>query len=130
VLYGSLRRGQPEFLRRRLARRLTYLRTVRLRGVMYDLGDYPGVVLGPGAGLVVGELHRIEDPDLLPELDAFEHYRPDDPASLFVRRTIRVGGLDAEIYLYNGGPASAAVVSGDWLAHRRAQASNSRPMPT
>jgi gamma-glutamylcyclotransferase (GGCT)/AIG2-like uncharacterized protein YtfP len=141
VLYGSLRAGQPSFARLGLGRRLKRLGPVRFRGRMYDLGDYPGVVLAPGAGLVCAELHRITDPGLLTELDAFELYRPNDPGpydpstgqgSLFVRETIRLGGVGAQVYLYNGvrGRSEPPIIaSGDWLAHLAAQASNSRPMP-
>lgn len=58
VLYGSLRGGQPPFRRFDLERRLAALGQVRLRGVLYDLGAYPGAVLERAHGRFVGGLVR------------------------------------------------------------------------
>jgi gamma-glutamylcyclotransferase (GGCT)/AIG2-like uncharacterized protein YtfP len=131
VLYGSLRRGQSNFTRLRLAAALRFARTVRFRGLMYDLGHYPGVVDGDGE--VVGELFAILDPGVVARLDELEVYRPHDLAiydpatgkgSLYLRTVVEAGGVPAHLYLYNG-PASELVkpvASGDWV-RRRSQAS-------
>ncbi len=104
----------------------------RVRGSLYDVGDYPGLVLDD-AGWVAGELFRI--PDLaarLNDLDREEGYDPaDDARSLYVRRrgAVRVedgSSLDAWLYLYNdpGGPPGRGprIPSGDWRAHLAARA--------
>ncbi len=79
-----------------------------VRGRLYDLGAYPGVVLDEEADTVHGELFSLpDDPELLSRLDAYEDYRPREPAeSLFLRvRTIATSqdGTSHEcwIYVYN-----------------------------
>jgi gamma-glutamylcyclotransferase (GGCT)/AIG2-like uncharacterized protein YtfP len=102
----------------------------RVRGSLYDFGEYPGIVLDDD-GWVAGELYRV--PDLatrLPGLDREEGYDArDEAASLYVRRQVRVvgdggTGADAWVYVYNDpwGPPGRGprIVSGDWRAHRPA----------
>ncbi|MGH7320216.1 MAG: gamma-glutamylcyclotransferase family protein [Candidatus Rokuibacteriota bacterium] len=105
----------------------------RVRGSLYDFGEYPGLVLDEG-GWVVGELYRV--PDLaarLPLLDREEGYTPTDPAgSLYVRNRAPVQASDgvssceAWVYVYNG-PAGRGrrIASGDWRAHVLARGAGS-----
>ncbi len=96
----------------------------RVRGSLYDFGDYPGLVLD-GGGWVVGELYRL--PDLaarLPALDRAEWYDPANEAgSLYVRRPAAVmldDGSSRDVWLYAlndvGGPPGRGprIPSGDW----------------
>src|SRR5262249_30851555 len=127
--YGTLMTG---FSRRHLLDPATLEGEARVRGALYDFGEYPGLVLdGPGGdagdagadhrsrtgadapGWVVGELYRVRDlAGRLPILDAEEWYDPANPAgSLYVRRQVPVmtdgGPREAWAYLYNpavGGP--------------------------
>lgn len=118
LLFGTLRRDQPQHARFGLARRLRFVKLVRLKGRMYDLGAYPGAVLA-GPGRIVAELHVITDGGLLAELDVYE-------GPLFERQVVETSGVRAFIYVFIGEPGGAPVVrSGDWLAY----ASNSRPRP-
>ncbi len=61
-------------------------------GNLYDLGPYPAMV--HGSGLVLGELHEIEEAEwesTLKVLDAFEEYNPAMPdASLYTRELVEV----------------------------------------
>ena len=129
ILYGSLRRGQPSFHELRLDTRLRFMRMVRFAGALYDLGDYPGLLLEPARGEVVGELHLVRDASVMADLDEFEIARPDEPqpydprtgrGSLYRRRTLRVGDVEADIYVFNAAlpPAAPVIVSGDWLKRR------------
>ena len=59
-------------LHRVLARGATYLGAARIEGRLLALGRYPGLVAGQGT--VRGELHRVDDPELLPVLDREEGY--------------------------------------------------------
>src|SRR5262249_35845612 len=63
----------------------------RIRGSLYDFGEYPGLVLDDG-DWVVGELYRLTDlAARLPALDRAEGYDPADEAgSLYVRRAATV----------------------------------------
>ena len=102
---------------------------VRFPGTLYDLGDYPGLVLEPERGEVVGELHLVRDASVMADLDEFEIARPDEPqpynprtgrGSLYLRRTLKVGDIEAEVYVFNAAlpPGAPVIASGDWLKRR------------
>lgn len=131
LLYGSLRRGEPGARTLGLEGRLGFVRAVTIRGRLYDLGDYPGLILEPPASPVRAELFVIRDPGVTTELDAFEGFRADDPApydpatgrgSPYLRQSLRAGGAQAWIYVLNlatpPGPETL-IRSGDWVRHRR-----------
>ncbi len=100
----------------------------RVRGSLFDFGEYPGLVLDDD-GWVVGELYRVADlAGRLPALDCAEWYDPADEAgSLYLRRRAPVqlddGQLrEAWLYVYNGPPGRGPrIPSGDWRAHRAAR---------
>ena len=91
---------------------------------MYDLGDYPGVVLSPSGGTIQAELHRIDRNSILTVLDDFERFRPAEPepfdrrtgrGSLYVRKAILAADVRAWVYLWNGPTAGARqIAAGDW----------------
>ena len=93
-VYGTLRSGGP---------------TIRINATMYNLGWFPGIILG-GTDEVTVERVEVDD---LSNLDRYEGYHENDPeGSLFVRRPF----LDGWIYEYNG-PVneSKKILSGDFL---------------
>lgn len=102
-----------------VADRLTFVERCRWRGVLYDLGRFPGAV--PGDGPVHGELFRLDDPGVLNRLDDYEGYDPGRAAaSLFVRRrvSLTVPEQTAWVYWFNGNLADAPrVPSGDWAKY-------------
>lgn len=122
LLYGSLRRGEPMFLELGLAEALEFVGDVEFPGLLYDLGDYPGVI--PGEGLVSGELHKICDPAILAALDEYEEFDRDRPErSLFLRQPVTIPGWGvAWVYFYNHAPAGdhCRIASGDWRKRRSA----------
>ena len=62
----------------------------KIPGSIFDLGEYPGLVLG-GNSIVQGELFEIKDIAVFKELDNFEKYDPRDRInSLYIRRCIRL----------------------------------------
>lgn len=106
-LYGSLRRDCHP-MARWLARRSTPLGHASVPGVLYLVADYPGLVLDPAGGPVVGELLRLGPAaGVLRELDRYEGCRPGQTRPHeFVRRRVRVTSGSGEapeawIYLYN-----------------------------
>lgn len=92
-----------------------------LSGVLFDLGEYPGLL--PGDGQVVGELYELADPTLIHELDEYEGYNALMPSqSEYIRRVTRLidPAVDAWVYYFNGDTrGSARVISGDWAQHLR-----------
>jgi gamma-glutamylcyclotransferase (GGCT)/AIG2-like uncharacterized protein YtfP len=101
-VYGTLMQGYG--LHHVLARGARFLEAGKVRGRLVDLGDYPGMVTG--VGQVKGEVYRIEDPELLPVLDAEEGYN-------FERSRViatLASGRHARVWIYRyRGPREHAV---------------------
>ncbi|MBO9670185.1 MAG: gamma-glutamylcyclotransferase [Sphingobium sp.] len=115
-VYGHLRRGQSGCRLLELEQRTEWLGEAQVRGRLYDLGDYPGLVLGSN-DIVQGELIAFDDPALWTALDAYEDCDPDDPDTSEYRR-IEIdlpGGDRAWTYVYNRPVESLdPIASGAW----------------
>lgn len=91
-------------------------------GVLYDFGDYPGLVPDTGATLVLGEVYEI-DLLLIPVLDMIEEVYPGRP-SLFLRTVLTVccddGPIDCIVYPVQADAVGAMsrIDSGDWVRYR------------
>ncbi|QFZ84506.1 gamma-glutamylcyclotransferase [Variovorax paradoxus] len=119
LVYGTLRRGgRNDIARYRPAP--VFVGEAFIAGTLYDLGAYPGVVLG-GAGRVKGEVYRIA-PEVERELDRLEEVADDDSGE-YIRRSVRVavGTQSVECLVYEIHPTRIAgrcvIDSGDWIAH-------------
>ncbi len=77
VFYGTLMRGFPTVAHLGIEHMVSYQADCLMRGELYDLGLYPGMIQGQGR--VRGELYRIDDPKALAILDHFEDYHTEDP---------------------------------------------------
>lgn len=123
-VYGTLMRGE------RLAPSLAALNPRDIEpatttGTLFDLGDYPGLVLA-GEDLVRGELVTLPDPEAaFAVLDEIEGFGGDDaPDNLYERRTVTVvtsGGLSIKCWTYVYAAemvAAVRIASGDWRAPR------------
>jgi len=122
-VYGTLRRGgrndiahfRPEPF---------HVADAAIPGTLYDLGAYPGMVLG-GRRRVVGEIYRIE-PDVEAALDVLEEVA-DDGSGEYIKRhvMVEVGVQQFECLVYEIHPtriaARAVIRSGDWIAHAAAR---------
>jgi gamma-glutamylcyclotransferase (GGCT)/AIG2-like uncharacterized protein YtfP len=101
--YGHLRRGQIGHRLLELEQRTKWLGEARIHGRLYDLGDYPGLVLG-GEDIVHGEVIDFDDAALWAPLDAYEECDPDQPETSEYRR-IEIDLLDAGgrawVYVFN-----------------------------
>jgi gamma-glutamylcyclotransferase (GGCT)/AIG2-like uncharacterized protein YtfP len=118
-VYGTLRRhGRNDIARFRPAP--VFVGEASIAGTLYDLGAYPGVVLG-GAGRVKGEIYRIE-PEVEAALDRLEEVADDDSGE-YVRRQVRVafGARRLDCLVYEIHPTRIVgcrvIESGDWIAH-------------
>jgi gamma-glutamylcyclotransferase (GGCT)/AIG2-like uncharacterized protein YtfP len=116
-VYGTLRAGGSNDIARFSPAPLRIADGV-IAGTLYDLGAYPGAVLG-GEGRVRGEIYRIT-PALEAQLDVLEEVRPDD-AGEYVKREVqvRVAGAPLACLVYEIHPdriaGRAAIGSGDWF---------------
>ncbi|WP_440997031.1 gamma-glutamylcyclotransferase family protein [Arhodomonas sp. SL1] len=120
LITGALDREVEALLRRSLLAR----HPARLRGRLYDLGDYPAAVpTAHGREHIMGELLVLTGGmATLAVLDAYEDHSPECPErGLFRRRRATVqrrdtGGRErALVYWYNAGLARARrIPGGDW----------------
>jgi gamma-glutamylcyclotransferase (GGCT)/AIG2-like uncharacterized protein YtfP len=124
--YGTLQPdlSPPEIVP--LVRAFPCMGRAHVRGVLYDLGDYPGIVLGERGVKVWGQVFVLpEDPGVLRRLDEYEEVDLRNLAcSQFIRTkcvSVLESGTEVEtwIYAYNREPGSASVIpSGDYAQSR------------
>jgi len=116
-VYGLLRPGQTGYESLNLATRTRTVAHGRVRGRLYHLGDYPGLILGD-EGIVYGDVLVFDDPKLWCDLDAYELYDPDQPAaSEYCRTSVELidCGTEVIVYQYNRPVKGRPIVaSGNW----------------
>jgi len=121
-VYGLLKRGFSLHHHMSLG---VFVGDATVRGALYSLGQYPGLVEGTGS--VHGELYRFADIAVALEvLDEVELYDPLDPDGSEYLRVIRQARLDASgesvatwCYVYNKPIATGSPIkSGAWIEAR------------
>jgi gamma-glutamylcyclotransferase (GGCT)/AIG2-like uncharacterized protein YtfP len=121
ALYGSLMREYEEQDFIGVREKLEYVGDCTLRGELYSLGDWPGMVVGDGQ--VTGELFKVKDESAFAALDQTEHFVPAKPTGCkYLRRSVRLvePEIDAWTYIYNWPLTDEPRVSGgSWSQHRR-----------
>jgi gamma-glutamylcyclotransferase (GGCT)/AIG2-like uncharacterized protein YtfP len=96
-IYGTLHPNRAPAEIAVTARLLESLGRATIQGRLFNLGEYPGVILSNSpADIVPGELFQFpDDPMILARLDAYEDFRPDNPGrSLFLRQRVYATLLD------------------------------------
>ena len=116
-VYGSLRAGGSNDIAR-FSPPPERVGDADIAGTLYDLGAYPGAVLG-GEGRVHGEIYRI-DAELEPQLDRLEGIAPDDSGEYAKREVlVRLGDARLRCLVYEIHPerivGHGAIRSGDWF---------------
>ena len=121
--YGTLQPGLAPTKIARVAAKLRLVGEGFVRGVLYDLGGYPGAVADPGAkGRIMGTVMELpEDEGVLARLDAYEGFDPETPeTSEYIRERqaveLKTGGMvECWFYRYNRRPRETdRVESGTW----------------
>lgn len=118
-VYGTLRRGGVNALPARFPG-ARFVGEARVGGRLYDLGEYPGLLVEEGGAPVVGEVYEVDD-DALKELDAYE------ATAEYRRRPIELplGDRAQPCWVYEP-PAEACrrrelITSGDWIEYAGAK---------
>ncbi len=118
-VYGLLRSDMSAGLQSFVPGKARQISRASVVGTLYDLSDYPGLVLSDDGETVVGEVWEITDVSAWEKLDAFEDIRADG-TGMYRREAIAVMLADgrevlAQAYLYNRDVTRLrAVSSGDW----------------
>ncbi|HEX8178967.1 MAG TPA: gamma-glutamylcyclotransferase family protein [Pyrinomonadaceae bacterium] len=116
-VYGTLRPGGTRALPDILPA-AKFIGRANVRGRLYDLGAYPGLLVDAAGSLVLGEVYEIDD-DILHKLDEIE------AASFYWRKPVEVALAnhsltcwvyepDAEFY-----PLQVLITSGDWIEYAK-----------
>ncbi|WP_206174262.1 gamma-glutamylcyclotransferase family protein [Variovorax sp. RKNM96] len=128
-VYGTLRRhGRNDIARYRPTP--VFVGEAGIAGTLYDLGAYPGIVLG-GVGRVKGEIYRVE-PEVEAALDLLEEVAEDDSGE-YIKREVRVaiGAQSLECLVYEIHPSRIAghpvIGDGDWIAYAARKSSPFSP---
>ena len=125
-VYGTLRKGVTSPMDALLARHCKFYSEAIVRGILYDVGGYPGVIeSAKSSDKVYGDLYKVQwASQLWPKLDYYEHC-----SSAYVKphqyaRKKRAISLDngetvqAWIYLFNWKTAGLyKIASGDYLSY-------------
>lgn len=107
-VYGTLRRAVGHPMHARLFAGSRPVGLARTRGALYMANGYPGLVLDPREGWVVGEVYHLHDLALLAELDAYEGAGADDPEPREYQRVI------ASVELVGAAPLASWVYAYTW----------------
>ena len=126
-VYGSLRRGFQGPAHEYIARYFNFFGEARVKGKLFDLGEYPGGVPTQEDSFIKGELHIVKDDAefswAIAQLDDYEGVvvEPNE-RPLYRREIVDVYVNDAIvpawIYWYNGDVGSKPIIeSGDVLQY-------------
>jgi len=112
-VYGTLRRGSDNQFARMLAARAEFVGKARLQGKLLNLGQHPGAIGSDEPNdWVHGEIHRLEDPQLLALLDDYEG--PEFERAVAPVQTSEGGTIACWIYWYVGVERGLLIASGEW----------------
>jgi gamma-glutamylcyclotransferase (GGCT)/AIG2-like uncharacterized protein YtfP len=131
-VYGSLRSGfnAPAF--EYISRYFQLVAPAKVRGLLYDMGDYPAAVPTNQDQFLLGELYAIKQDEefawALEQLDEYEgiNESPEDSPVSFKRELVEVmtesGNTIAWIYWFSGSIADKPLIaSGDVLEYLHQQ---------
>jgi len=132
-VYGTLRRACGQEMHRMLEHAARFVGDATVRGTLYDLGAYPGLlVAGEHAGLVTGEVYALDparEDATLAVLDEYEGCAPRDaPPHEYRRERVQVTLVDgstigAWTYVLDRDPSGLArIEGGDYVAWRQSGA--------
>lgn len=127
-VYGSLRQGFEHPAFQFISRYFTLVSHAKIKGLVYDLGEYPAAIPTSGEKYIIGELYAIKLADefcyAIAQLDDYEGINPEEGESLYRRELTTVftpnGTETAWVYWYNGSVEGQPLVeSGDMLEYLR-----------
>lgn len=126
-VYGSLRSGFKSPAYEYISRYFSLVAEGKVRGLLYDLGEYPAALPTNEENFIVGELYEAKDADqfqyVIGQLDDYEGVAVEAGETPLYRREISPietdqGSFDAWVYWYNGDVTGKPLVaSGDMIEY-------------
>jgi gamma-glutamylcyclotransferase (GGCT)/AIG2-like uncharacterized protein YtfP len=121
-VYGTLRKDSRNSMHHLLAHGATFVGHARMRGHLFDLGEYPGFVPSDTElAWVHGEVYALASAAMLARLDAYEGCGAEDPGphefERLGRAALMESGASAQVWVYvYTGPVRGkpVIVSGDY----------------
>ena len=127
-VYGSLRKGFEHPVFKYIADYFNFAGHGKVKGLLYDLGEYPAALPDNGEHYIIGEVYAIKEQDefsyAIAQLDDYEGINPVEGDSLYRRELATIytenGTAKAWVYWYNGYISDESVIeSGDVLAYMK-----------
>lgn len=123
-VYGTLLKADNEFARY-LQRNCTFVSSGVIHGLLYDLGEDPGLIVTSDAHqLVHGSIYEMIHPEeVLKQLDFYEGVGTDEEQPNLYRREVHTvmtvnGILRAWVYVYNRSIENAiSIPGGDYMEY-------------
>jgi gamma-glutamylcyclotransferase (GGCT)/AIG2-like uncharacterized protein YtfP len=121
-VYGTLLDADNEFAIF-LRKHCQFVKKGKFKGILYDIGEYPGAIADPHADSYThGNIYLMDKASLvLEKLDDYEGYGPEqEQPNLFIRKLIEIEtnarSIDCWIYLYNRPVDGLKVIEeGNWI---------------
>jgi len=129
-VYGTLRKDTVSPMAHIIDDYCELIGEAYIHGSLYDLGRYPGVLVGAEhQAKVYGQLFRLKDQTkVLTEFDYYEECSDDFPKPhLYIRQAVDVYGDEAAprqgwVYVYNRSVENASLIpGGDYLEYLNSQ---------
>ena len=127
-VYGSLLSGFKSPAYEYISRFFTLIGKAKVKGKLYDMGEYPAAIPTNDDGFIQGELYQVKNlvefSWAIGQLDDYEGVTPEPGEEQLYRRELSSVLIDdkvitAWIYWYNGSIAGKPVIaSGDVLSWR------------
>lgn len=95
-----------------------FIGQAKVSGRLYDLGEYPGLLVDESSSSVIGEVYEIDD-EILEKLDEIE------ATSDYLRKQVEVspGNRSVRCWVYEPNPESYSlqtlITSGDWIEYAK-----------
>lgn len=123
-IYGTLLLKNNEF-GAYLQNKCKVLSKGRIKGTLYDAGEYPGAIVDDSGGYVYGSIYTLADGDeVLKTLDEYEGISINDPQPheylrLLIPVETEADTITCWVYVYNW-PVDALTIieGGDYLAYK------------
>jgi gamma-glutamylcyclotransferase (GGCT)/AIG2-like uncharacterized protein YtfP len=128
-VYGSLRRGFQHPAFKYIHDHFEFAGDAKVKGILYDLGDFPAAIPTKDEKFITGELYSIRNVDefswTIAQLDDYEGTEPESGDKAMYRRELATIYINSKptmawIYWFNDDVAGKPVIhSGDVLQYYR-----------